>query len=205
MVTCIHCLRTIQGPTAIPTVCTRCAAIHEQLWVGVVGRGSRYLTTDVSLLRSKYPGLCPLYDEILGWKPTNPKGLAIVGDTGLGKTRVTWAMLRGLFDRGYKIYGISALMLADRIGKAFGNGDGLAFLDSVMDCEVLFIDDLDKMVTTERVQAEVFGVFERLTESQRIIITSNSSANSFRQKFSEGIRDALARRIGEFCKPIQMN
>jgi hypothetical protein len=145
--------------------------------------------------------------------------LILYGDTGRGKTRAGFAILRRMllagssvhaihagdaWDQGYHIQGLSSAARLrydedDRIVK-----EANECLNRAKSCKYLLIDDLGKERTgrdgrvSEAVAEALFGVIERrLAFSQPTIITTNLSWAQVLNRFSTDRGYPLIRRIDE--------
>lgn len=183
--------------------CRWCLELHDRNWFEILPQISEYQVTDMAILKKKHPQFKLLYDSVLAWRPGLGKGLVAYGPPGVGKTRTVWMLLKRLFDIGVDVHALTATGFGDGISENYREGTGPAWIRSVSSHEVLFIDDLDKLVLTQRVQSELFAVVETMTSMRRsIIITANGAGQDFIRKFDPSIGAALYRRIVEFCDPI---
>lgn len=187
------------GPTC---ACRFCADLHADLWREVIGRRSTYEDTKIEILVAKNPEFESLYDRVLLWTPTSGKGLVCYGPPGVGKTRICWMLLRRLHDEGVDVCAMSATEFADGVADNYRAGKGPEWIREICSHRILFIDDLDKMVTTDRVQAELFAVLESMTsDGKMLIVTTNCSGADFIAQFAPSVGPAIHRRLAEFCKP----
>ena len=66
-----------------------------------------------------------------------------MGETGLGKTHLSLAIANRVLEKGYDVYYDSIQSIMYKLEKEHfkGNGDG-HFLEDVLECDVLIIDDI---------------------------------------------------------------
>ena len=171
-----------------------------------------YLKTDINRLKSetKYPNRI---DSIVNWK-FGQKGLAIIGDTGCGKTRALSLLLRRLIEKDlfgveYTLKVFYAGELERAIMSSFAN-KAKSYEDlmrSLETCKLLVIDDFGKERLTERYEVSIFQIFEKRTANLRpTIITTNYKGADLRARFSDQNNyDPFSRRLNEFCDRIVLS
>lgn len=194
----MHCYGT-DGP-----VCVACKEVHEAWWDAVLPRTSVFRDTNMNRLKREWPGMAAQYDQVLDWTPASPKGLVLHGETGLGKTRVTWSLLRSVYDSGHRFAAFTGTGFANDCSEAFYGGAGAEWSRSISRCGILFIDDIDKASFTDRVSSEMFNVIDTLTANGgRFIVTTQVKGKEFADRFkNQSTGEPLRRRISEFCTPI---
>lgn len=199
---CMHCRRDIDTPTLI-NVCRWCVKTHEDIWDSILDRDSIYRGSKIDILKTKNPSLERSYSTVTGWSPYSGKGLIISGPPGFGKTRSAWILMRRLFDDGVDVHALTATGFGAGVASHFGSGTGGDWIADTASHQVLFIDDLDKLVLTARVQSELYTVIESMTSTGRsLIITVNSGGNDFINRFDPSVGPAIYRRVSEFCKHV---
>lgn len=171
---------------------------------------------------AKYDSICPKWPEptdidripaprksverVLSWR-YNSKGLLLIGDTGSGKTRTVWLLLRRLMvDELRDVMAIKSTALAQRLGEAAGNSmsDHSALLRRLCQAQILFIDDLGKQRFTDRHDSDIFTVIDERTENGRpTIITTRYDGEALAGRFFDAMtgRDVV-RRIREFTQGV---
>lgn len=148
------------------------------------------------------------YEKVLEWDYSTKKGLIMIGDSGLGKTRCAWQLMKRLYVLEWiEFKAITELQFSHEVAN-FGKSDNLAaWMNKLCTCKVLFIDDLGKSVMTERVTSELFYVLEERTKHKRpTIITMQIEASNLYQKFSsrsgKEIAEAILNRLKAHCEII---
>lgn len=164
-----------------------------------------YLKTDINRLKSetRHP---ERIDFIVNWK-FGQKGLAIIGDTGCGKTRALSLLLRRLIERDlfgveYTLKVFYAGELERAIISSFAN-KAKSYEDlmrSLETCKLLVIDDFGKERFTERYEVSIFQIFEKRTANLRpTIITTNYKGADLRARFTDQKNyEPFSRRLNEF-------
>jgi len=151
-----------------------------------------------------------------------PRGLGLVGKTGLGKTRCMYRMLRRLIEnlnietddrhperpvlscRIPRIEAVNDATLAKLVLTALDFDDKTGASRQLRDfhsADVLFLDDVGQSKISERVGAELYEIVEYRTSNLKpILFTSNFRGRQLAEKFTDTTRgDAVVRRLAEFC------
>jgi DNA replication protein DnaC len=168
-------------------------------------------------LREQWKGICPpLYRDtdpmrlpevplqtVLAWR-YGSQGLLVHGDTGRGKTRAVFQLLRRLhFDEGRKIIRFGANDFGAECSKRFFDGDGSAWIAGLVKADVLFLDDLGKDRFTDRVESALFGLVEgRMSNLRPIIVTTNFFGDALASKMTGDRGQPLVRRLRESCQDV---
>jgi len=136
------------------------------------------------------------FDRVQAWEAKD-RGILIVGPTGAGKTRSTWAVLGRLAREGKSIAFLDGVGFSTTSHRSSMEGD-FDWIDRMSTVDILVLDDLGKMKFTERVQADLFGIIDRRVADLRpMIITTQLAANDLGDMLTPDRRDALLRRIRE--------
>lgn len=202
---CRHCYAELPAESRV-ACCKFHLVNHETGWHAILPAASIYNSSKIDILMAKFPAFVPKYDKVMLWTQHSDRGLIVYGDNGCGKSRACWLKLRRLYDDGVRVRGLTAVDFAASVNTEFRSGNGPEWIQSITDCQVLYIDDIDKMVMTERVQSELYNVIERITASGgRLIVSSNLVGDQFVNLFLPHIGPAIARRIREFCIPVNFS
>ncbi len=150
----------------------------------------------------------PQLERVLAWRP-GPRGLALVGPTGKGKTRCAWELFRKLMDEQHAhVLAYDGIGWALAVSRAFGAPDTTEdWLDYVCSAEVLFLDDVFKGRLSEAQEHALYGVFERRTANMLpIVCTLNATGGTLLDRMTDAGRaergEPLLRRIREFCDVV---
>lgn len=169
-----------------------------------------YRKTDLNLIKNnlKHP---EYIDRILQWTP-NPKGLAIIGSTGAGKTRAITCLLKKLIS--IDLVGITSslkVFYAGELERAIINSfkktsEYDVLMRQLENCGLLIIDDLGKEKFTERYEISIFQIFEkRFANLKPIIFTTNYRGEEFKARFSDMANyEPFSRRVNEFMQRINL-
>lgn len=144
--------------------------------------------------------------KALEWQ-YGPRGLILLGDTGKGKSRVAWQLLKRLLitDKPErKIMWFDSTSFGLEIVKHYRHEDVDVWLEDAGTVPILFFDDLGKLKMTERAEVELFGLIERRCASELpIIVTTNDTGDTLAARMSDNRGPAMIRRLREFCEPVQ--
>ena len=136
------------------------------------------------------------FDQVQTW-PAKDRGVLIVGATGAGKTRSTWAVLARLAREGKSIAFLDGVGFMSSSHRSSMEGD-FDWVDRMSTVDILVLDDLGKMKFTERVQADLFGIIDRRVADLRpMIITTQLNPKDLGDMLTPDRRDALLRRLRE--------
>lgn len=153
-------------------------------------------------------------NEVLGWDCS--RGLGLVGSTGRCKTRLMFLLLRVRHMAGAKIRYVNAVNFADELADAYGRGsdDAERWMKSIERAPLLFIDDLGKEKTTERVLTFYYRMTEHRTSNRLpLFFTSNLTGAPLQKRWDEAAHrggffadhaSAIIRRLKERCKSISL-
>ncbi|MCL4180637.1 MAG: hypothetical protein KJ072_23180 [Verrucomicrobia bacterium] len=144
-------------------------------------------------------------ETILSWQ-FGPKGLLAHGPARLGKTRLVYLLLSRLHHlERRKIIALTANAFSHQVSVLFGAGGGRgeAFIDSLTDVPILFIDDIGKGRLTDRVESEFFHVIETRTAHLRpTLLTTNLNGQALRLMWSADRAEPLLGRFQEFFQTV---
>ena len=126
--------------------------------------------------------------------------LVLFGGTGLGKTHLSSAVARGVIERGYDVFYVSAVsMISDFERERFGNSSGgEAGVDTnrYFTCDLLIIDDLGTEVNNQFTTSVLYNLINtRLNKRQSTVINTNLTQDEFRKRYWDRI---TSRVLGEY-------
>ncbi len=145
-------------------------------------------------------------------------GLLLVGDTGTGKTHLAVAAMKALIEKGHEGLFFDYQNLLDRIRASYDRSAGASDREayaSVLDAEVLLIDDLGSHRVTEWVEDTVTSIVtHRCNHKKPLIATTNLDVDDTAYADTAGVRPkkTLAEVIGararsrlfEMCRVVRM-
>ena len=142
-------------------------------------------------------------EAVLGWK-WGPRGLLLHGDTGLGKSRTAWLLLRPHLEAGRRIAVLNPASAAEFAGTyAIGAGEALAWIRKVKAAELVFLDDVLKCRMTDGFEAAMFDIVRHCDEQMvPVICTTNDTGASLQGRMSVDRAAPFIRRLRDMCDEI---
>ena len=124
------------------------------------------------------------------------ENLLFLGGCGLGKTHLSLAIAGSVIEKGYGVIYSSAQNLFSKLSREqFGRDEG-GMLDSVLNCDLLIIDDLGTEFSTGLTTSLVYNIINtRLMQRLSTIISTNLSLTEIESLYSAKI---LSRIIGGY-------
>ena len=158
--------------------------------------------TDITQLHQKI-------QDGIDWKPDgNKSGLLLHGNTGVGKTRGIWEIVRRLWvlkaqkDRQMDYKFLTMRKLEGLIEKSFDERKHSEMIDGLIEAELLVLDDLGKERLTSRMASDLFSIIdERSTSRRPTIISTNFNGNSLLERFENKDKEtgvAMIRRFKDY-------
>ncbi len=143
---------------------------------------------------------CEQYAESYPAVPVND--MLLMGQSGLGKTYLMHAMAKRLIQRGQNVLVISAYKFLEIARKAYmsGNTDEL---DTLMDADVLMIDDMGVEPLMENITIpQWFNLInERQLRGKGTILSTNLMEDELRRRYTERIASRLMNNTQ--CRLVQ--
>lgn len=126
----------------------------------------------------------------------NSKSLFLRGATGLGKTHLSLAIANEVINNGFSVIYVSAPSILSKLEKAhFSNGaEEQEILDSLLQCDLLIIDDLGTEFSNNFSVAEIYNIFNsRLLLNKPVIVSTNLTLSEIETIYTMRL---LSRLIG---------
>ncbi len=119
--------------------------------------------------------------------------LLLYGMTGLGKTHLSLAIAGKAVEAGYGVIYTTSQNLFSRLEREkFGRGDGENTEQSLLDCDLLIIDDLGAEFSTQLTVSYLYNIVNcRDLENKPTIISTNLTPEALKNTYS----DRIASRI----------
>lgn len=135
-------------------------------------------------------GYCKAYADDFSLKSPS---LLLYGKTGLGKTHLSLAIAGKAVEAGYGVIYMTAQNLFNRLEREkFGRGDGENTEQSILDCDLLIIDDLGSEFSTQLTVSALYNIVNcRGLEEKPTIISTNLIPDDLKNTYS----DRIASRI----------
>lgn len=130
---------------------------------------------------------------------TKYKNIGIFGNTGVGKSFLTEAMVSRLIENEKVVYFSSAFNLNQKLLEyhtTFDESKNL-ILEPFLECDVLFIDDLGTEPILKNVTLEYLYLIinERMIGQKPIVFTTNLNLEDFRNRYGERIFSRLVNKL----------
>lgn len=138
--------------------------------------------------------MCKDYAE--NFNHQGAQSLLFMGGVGLGKTHLTMAIVSEVVGKGYlPVYG-SAENLFTTIESEKFSGEGRGNYETILNCDLLVIDDLGAEMTTAFTKSVLYNLINtRILSKKPTIINTNLSMAEIQKKYDPRISSRL---IGEY-------
>mgnify|MGYP001602293564 FL=1 len=129
---------------------------------------------------------------------------------GTGKTTLLHLIAKTLLDKNLinkKLLYVTGLEIFYELKKSFSNNGGLNesdILENMMSCDVLFIDDLDKIGTLSEYEKKRFTLIidKRYTNLKPVMITANKSISEMSKDGQ--LEPHIFSRLSQMCEEIEV-
>lgn len=146
---------------------------------------------------------------------TDKPGLLFMGTPGVGKTHLAVAVLKRLIDRGFECVFLDYQALLERIRRGYDPACGASAREAyqtVLDTEVVLLDDLGAHRVTDWVNDTVFAIINHRYNARKATLVTTNLADRDASPPSNLTKDTLAERIGasarsrlfEMCKLLRI-
>ena len=123
--------------------------------------------------------------------------IIMMGNTGLGKTHLSLAIAGEAAKKGYSvIYGSAQNLLSSIENEKFGRSQSIGAEQSILDCDLLIIDDLGAEFSTQFTVSAVYNIINsRLLLSKPTIISTNMTMDEMEERYTQRV---ASRILGNF-------
>ena len=134
--------------------------------------------------------LCREY--VIEFNPHSSPNLLFMGDSGLGKTHLTLAIVSGVIEKGYNvIYGSAYNLFSAVENDHFSSEKGDSY-ENMLECDLLVIDDLGTEFSTSFTQSTLYGLINsRILSGKPTIINTNLSMADIEKRYTPRISSRL--------------
>lgn len=134
--------------------------------------------------------LCKEY--VINFNPEVSCNLLFMGNTGLGKTHLTLAIVSGVIEKGYlPIYGSAENLFTCIENEKFA-GEGRGSYEAILNCDLLVIDDLGAEMATQFTKSVLYNLINtRILKNRPTIINTNLTMKQIEEKYSPRISSRL--------------
>ena len=134
--------------------------------------------------------LCREY--AINFDPKNSESLLFMGDTGLGKTHLTLAIVYELLNRGFNvIYGAAYNLFSDMETEHFDRHTNTAYTAAI-ECDLLVIDDLGGEFVSPYIQSLFYNIVNtRDLAGKPTVINTNLTMAEIASKYTPRVASRL--------------
>ncbi|MEG0273129.1 MAG: ATP-binding protein [Hydrogenoanaerobacterium sp.] len=143
-----------------------------------------------------------IYDKCVSFAksftPQSDKNLLLLGATGLGKTHLSLAVAAEVIGQGYEvIYGsVQDLWRKTESEKFSREGSTYDALSSILDCDLLILDDLGAEFATAFTASTLYNVINtRINHHKSTIISTNLTLKELNLQYADRV---VSRLIGNY-------
>ncbi len=139
-----------------------------------------------------YTRMNKIYDYCLNYAKTfrpDSKGIMMRGDTGLGKTHLSLAIANEVIKSGYSVVYVSAPDILSKLERehfSYNYSNEEQLMQSLLECDLLIIDDLGTEFSTQFSSTTVYNLFNsRINMGKPVIISTNLDAEGLEKIYSQ--------------------
>ena len=134
--------------------------------------------------------LCREY--VLNFNPEKSENLLFMGESGLGKTHLTLAIVSGVIEKGYlPVYGSAENIFSVIEAEKFA-GEGRGSYESILNCDLLVIDDLGAEMATSFTKSVLYNLVNtRILTRKPTIINTNLTMKQLEERYTPRISSRL--------------
>lgn len=139
-----------------------------------------------------YKEMSSVYNYCLNYAKTfskSSKSILMKGETGLGKTHLSLAIANEVINKGYSVVYVSApdiLSQLEREHFSYGYSNEQEILQSLLECDLLILDDLGTEFVTQFSSTAVYNMFNsRINLGKPIIINTNLTPKELENTYSQ--------------------
>jgi len=168
--------------------------------IGAIGVPLEYQGTVID----KIP-CAKMRDVASNWSNWGTRSLLLHGTTRVGKTRAAWEVYKRWWTTHYKKQTYATMRIFEKnIEEGFEKFDHNKRVQSLINVPFLFIDDLGKEKTTQRVACDLFAVIDERTINHRpTIITTNHNSSNLLDRFEDKeLGQALIGRFADYFDKV---
>lgn len=131
-------------------------------------------------------------EYVINFNPNNSNSLLFMGNTGLGKTHLTLAIVYELLNRGFNvIYGAAYNLFGEMESEHFDRHTNTAY-NAVIDCDLLVIDDLGGEFVSPYIQSLFYNIINtRDLGGKPTIINTNLTMAEIASRYSPRVASRL--------------
>ncbi len=138
--------------------------------------------------------LCREYT--IGFDPQKSESLLFMGNTGIGKTHLSLAIVKELLSQGFNVvYGSAYNLFSEMESEHFGEHTNKRY-EQAISCDLLVIDDLGSEFVSPFIQTLLYNIVNtRLLAHKPTIVNTNLTVAQIGERYSPRV---ASRFIGEY-------
>ena len=117
------------------------------------------------------------------------KSILMKGETGLGKTHLSLAIANEVINKGYSVVYVSAPDILSKLERehfSYGSSKEQEIMQSLLECDLLILDDLGTEFITQFSSTAVYNLFNsRINLCKPVIINTNFGVKELEQNYSQ--------------------
>lgn len=161
---------------------------------GLINSEATFYNSDISIFpKEEQKRVATIYDTAKAFcnkfPITNKLNLLLMGKCGTGKTYLASCIANEISAKGYSVIMLSSFSLVDRMRKYHTTFDyeKLSYIDPLLDCDLLIIDDLGSENIFKNITVEyLFHIInERMTANKHTIFTTNLDDEMICSRYGE--------------------
>lgn len=139
-----------------------------------------------------YNRMTKIYSYCLNYAKTftpSSKGILMKGGTGLGKTHLSLAIANEVINNGFSVVYVSAPDILSKLERehfSYDYNDEQQIMQSLLECDLLIIDDLGTEFKTQFSSTAIYNLFNsRINAGKPMIINTNLTGIELADTYSE--------------------
>ena len=127
------------------------------------------------------------------FSPSSCGNVLMIGNTGLGKTHLSLSVASVLLQNGYSVIYDSVGDLLHKLEQEhFGRKDGDDTLDTLLECDLLILDDFGTEFDTSFTRSMIYTIINsRINSGKPMIINTNLTPNEIKERYGDRILSRL--------------
>lgn len=126
------------------------------------------------------------------FNPESSESLIFMGDTGIGKTHLSFAIVCELLQKGFDVVYGSAYNFISKIEAENFRERSNENYNAVISCDLLVIDDLGSEYTTPYFQSMLFNIINtRLLAKRPVLINTNLSVQELENRYTPRVSSRI--------------
>lgn len=120
------------------------------------------------------------------------ESILFLGGAGLGKTHLSLAIAKKVTEKGYGVIYNTAQNLFLKLEDEYFSHSGNGYLDAVLDCDLLIIDDLGTEFATQFTSAAIYNIINtRILKGKPTVISTNLSFRGIEEKYTARVSSRM--------------